>query len=395
MSYAAAVTALPTITVGFPPGPHTVELAPPRRGRRLRPRVALRLRRALRGHLDLARAHGAGDVGEARDHGPRAQPPSCHDDRRGRSRRSRVSHPGAPRTASGPGRPRGGCSGRRGCPGRRTRRYIETLRALLHGDVVEIDGARTQMLHHPDLAPAARPIDVPILLSAIGPKGREIAHEIADGIITVGTGDEGFDVCVGMMNGSVLDPGEDVASPRVREALGPWYVLSYHGTWQWAGDAVDGLPLGAEWRAGIEAERPEGERHLAVHEGHATHVLERDRLVLDAAGDALKGAWVGTPDELRARAEAAAASGITELLYTPSGPDMAARAPRVRRRVHLRRSTRPLSRRCRRGCDLPSTPRSSRRSSRSSCARRAAHGLRGSCAPGARPRRSSPRAAAS
>ena len=36
-----------------------------------------------------------------------------------------------------------------------------------------------------------------------------------------------------------------------------------------------------------------------------------------------KGAWVGTPDELRVRAEAAAASGITELLYTPSGPDMA------------------------------------------------------------------------
>ena len=52
-------------------------------------------------------------------------------------------------------------------------------------------------------------------------------------------------------------------------------------------------------------------------------MLERDRAVLDAAGDALKGAWVGTPDELRARAEAAAASGITELLYTPSGPDMA------------------------------------------------------------------------
>jgi 5,10-methylenetetrahydromethanopterin reductase len=32
---------------------------------------------------------------------------------------------------------------------------------------------------------------------------------------------------------------------------------------------------------------------------------------------------VGTPDELRARAEAAAATGVTELLYTPSGPDMA------------------------------------------------------------------------
>jgi 5,10-methylenetetrahydromethanopterin reductase len=60
-----------------------------------------------------------------------------------------------------------------------------------------------------------------------------------------------------------------------------------------------------------------------VHEGHVTHVLARDEAVLDAAGEGITGfGWVGTPDEMRARAEAAAASGVTELLYTPSGPDM-------------------------------------------------------------------------
>ncbi|HEY8217617.1 MAG TPA: LLM class flavin-dependent oxidoreductase [Acidimicrobiia bacterium] len=203
-----------------------------------------------------------------------------------------------------------------------TRRYIETLRALLRGEVVEIDGARTQMLHHADLA-VSRPIVVPLLLSAVGPKGQEIAREIADGIIKFGGGVEGFDRCVSMMYGTVLDPGEDLMTPRVREAVGPWYVLAYHGTWQMAGEAVDGLPLGRDWRAAIEAERPEGERHLAVHEGHVTHVVERDRAVLDAAGDGVAGfGWIGTPDELRARAEAAAASGVTELLYTPSGPDL-------------------------------------------------------------------------
>jgi len=203
-----------------------------------------------------------------------------------------------------------------------TRRYIESLRALLRGEVVDVDGARTQMLHHSDLAPA-RPLDVPILLSALGPKGKEIAREIADGIITIGGGVEGLDWCIQMMNGTVLGAGEDLGAPRVREALGPWYVLAYHGTWQMAGDAVDGLPAGAEWRAAIEAERPDGERHLAIHEGHATHVLERDRAVLDAAGEGVAGfGWVGTPDDLRARAEAAAAAGVSELLYTPSGPDI-------------------------------------------------------------------------
>ena len=207
-----------------------------------------------------------------------------------------------------------------------TRRYLEQLRALLRGEVVEIDGAKAQMIHHPDLAPA-RPIDVPLLLSALGPKGKEIAREIADGVITIGGADgplEGMDWVVQMVNGTVLDDGEDISTPRVTEALGPWGVLAYHGIWQVAGDAVDSLPLGAEWRAAIEAARPEGERHLAVHEGHATHVTDRDRAAIDAAGDLLGGfGWVGAIDDVRARAEAAFAAGATELLYTPAGPDIA------------------------------------------------------------------------
>jgi 5,10-methylenetetrahydromethanopterin reductase len=203
-----------------------------------------------------------------------------------------------------------------------TRRYVETLRALLRGEVVEIDGARTQMLHHPELA-TPRPIDVPLLVSAMGPKGTQIAREIADGIITVGGGVDGFDWCVQMVNGTVLDPGEELSTPRVREAVGPWYVMAYHATWQAAGDAVDGLPLGGAWRAGIEADRPAGEQHLAVHEGHVTHVVERDRAVLEAAGESITGfGWIGPPDELRARATSAAASGVSELLYTPTGPDV-------------------------------------------------------------------------
>ncbi len=207
-----------------------------------------------------------------------------------------------------------------------TRRYLEQLRALLRGEVVEVDGAMTQMIHHPDLAPS-RPIEVPILLSALGPKGREIAREIADGVITVGAADEsvaGMGRIVQMVNGTVLEDGEDTSTRHVKDALGPWGVLAYHGTWQAAGDAVDNLPLGAEWRAAIEAERPEGERHLAVHAGHVTHVVERDRAVVEAAGDLLGGfGWVGDAGAVRAQADAAFAAGATELLYTPAGPDIA------------------------------------------------------------------------
>ena len=207
-----------------------------------------------------------------------------------------------------------------------TRRYLEQLRALLRGEVVEVDGAMTQMIHHPDLAPS-RPIEVPILLSALGPKGREIAREIADGVITVGAADEsvaGMGRIVQMVYGTVLEDGEDLSARRVKDALGPWGVIAYHGTWQAAGAAVDNLPLGAEWRAAIEAERPEGERHLAVHAGHVTHVVERDRAVVEAAGDLLGGfGWVGDAGAVRAQADAAFAAGATELLYTPAGPDIA------------------------------------------------------------------------
>ena len=204
-----------------------------------------------------------------------------------------------------------------------TQRYFEQLRGLLRGDVVEVDGAMTQMIHHPELA-ASRPIEVPLLLSAMGPKGQDIAREVADGLIAFGGAFEGIDWIVQMVNGTVLADGEDLTTPRVRDAMGPWGVMAYHATYQSAGAAVDGLPLGAEWRAAIEAERPEGERHLAVHEGHVSHVTERDRPLVDGASDMVSGfGWVASAPDIRAKADVAYASGTTDLLYTPAGPDVA------------------------------------------------------------------------
>ena len=79
--------------------------------------------------------------------------------------------------------------------------------------------------------------------------------------------------------------------------------MRYHGVWQAFPDALAGMPGGEEWLAGINAERPEGERHLAVHEGHVTNVMPRDGDVLALAGDALATTgWVGTADEIHQRA---------------------------------------------------------------------------------------------
>ena len=48
--------------------------------------------------------------------------------------------------------------------------YVRAVQALLRGEVVEWEGAKMQMIH-PDGYGAARPIEVPFLLGAAGPKG--------------------------------------------------------------------------------------------------------------------------------------------------------------------------------------------------------------------------------
>ena len=212
-----------------------------------------------------------------------------------------------------------------------TRRYVETLRALLAGEVVEIDGVQTQMNHWPGLAPD-RPIRTPLLLSAFGAKGVAIADEIADGIIDTLDRPRNLAWHVRMYNGTVVADGEDPESDRVKEACAPWLVVAYHGAYTMNPAIVDDLPEGAAWRASIEAARPEGQRHLAAHEGHVTHLTDRDRRFALEGAWAMKGpgfTWIGDAAEIRARAEQSAAAGVTELLYTPAGPDVVGEVRRM------------------------------------------------------------------
>lgn len=207
-----------------------------------------------------------------------------------------------------------------------TKRYVEQLRALLRGEVVEIDGAPCQMIHRPELA-ADRPIEVPILLSAFGPKGLAITNEIADGWMGVSPPPQPFARAVQLVNGTVLKPGESPSSPRVIDQAGPWRVGAYHMSWEIDPDALRAMPGGPEWLAEIESQRPEPERHLAVHSGHCTHLNDADRLALAAQGDDVSWfGWVAEAPEMRRRAEAAAAAGTTELLYTPAGGDLVGQA---------------------------------------------------------------------
>src|SRR4051794_15606538 len=52
--------------------------------------------------------------------------------------------------------------------------YMRAFRGLLAGEIVEWEGARMRMLH-PEGHVAPRPVDVPMVIGAIGPKGAEVA----------------------------------------------------------------------------------------------------------------------------------------------------------------------------------------------------------------------------
>ena len=203
-----------------------------------------------------------------------------------------------------------------------TAAYLRQLRAVLRGDVVELEGELVQMCQLPQFAPP-RPIDVPILFSALGPKGQALTREVADGVMTVGFSMGGFDWSAQLVVGTVLEPGEALTSERVKQSAGPWYAILAHGAWEGNREAVDVFPGGAEWRKELESRRPPREQHLAVHEGHASTVTDLDRILVDAAGDGVVGiGWVAEADAIQAKIKEAEAAGTTEVIFAPSGPDL-------------------------------------------------------------------------
>jgi 5,10-methylenetetrahydromethanopterin reductase len=208
--------------------------------------------------------------------------------------------------------------------------YVTALRQLLAGKTAVVGGRPVRLLHADGLA-EPRPIEVPLWLSVFGPRGAALATEVADGII--GPPHPTLPAAM-LVSGTVLDPGEDPGSDRVREAIGPWRVGDWHNAYAKGGaEAVDALSGGQDWREALEALAPEEERHLLTFEGHVTHLPERDRELLGhidlrtMVGDAAR-----TGRSLTRLAEI----GLHEVIYTPSGPDVA-RELRAFASAHARR----------------------------------------------------------
>jgi 5,10-methylenetetrahydromethanopterin reductase len=228
--------------------------------------------------------------------------------------------PGRVTVAVGTGFTGARCLGQKPARWRDVSAYIDALRALLRGEQVPWDGAVIGMMQPNGFAPA-RPIEVPILVAAAGPKGVAAAKAVGDGVFFGGQPSPAaaeFAHVALLTFGTVLDDGEDVMSERVIAAAGHSAAGSLHGMYEWAPDALASVPRGAEWKAMLD-EIPEATRHLALHDLHLVGVSDHDRPFLSAE---LLSRVTFTPGQLRERLDRFEEQGVTEVVYQPAGPDI-------------------------------------------------------------------------
>lgn len=201
--------------------------------------------------------------------------------------------------------------------------YVRTLQTLLRGETTTWEGAVIKMIQPPGFAPD-RPLQVPILIAADGPKGQQVARDLGDGIFGAGVAPSGADLPawrILLAFGTVLDDTEQPGDPRVVEAAGHALAVVFHALYERGGaGAVDRLPGGARWREEIERV-PAESRHLAIHQDHLVRVNDRDLPAVKEAASLLPSlTFTGHEPELRARVEQLEASGVTEIAYQPAGP---------------------------------------------------------------------------
>jgi len=174
-----------------------------------------------------------------------------------------------------------------------------------------------QMLH-PDGYGIARPLDVPFVIAAAGPKGVTAAQDLGQGVFGAGFPIGGFDWSVVLTFGTVLDDGESASAARVLAAAGHAAPVLFHFAYE--NRRLEMVPRGAEWAQAYDAV-PKARRHLALHDRHLIAVNDRDRPFV--TGELLAGQGLAlSPAAWRDRLADLVAAGATEVAYQPAGPDI-------------------------------------------------------------------------
>ncbi|TDD69180.1 LLM class flavin-dependent oxidoreductase [Actinomadura rubrisoli] len=207
--------------------------------------------------------------------------------------------------------------GRRPIPWSQVADYIRVVKALLRGERADWDGAVIEMLHQAGFAPS-RPIEVPFLVGAQGPKGVAVAGEVGDGVFSGPVAVPGFGWSAVMTYGTVLEDGEDPGSERALAAAGHAAGMVGHFAVEFG--QLDLVPSGRDWAAAYDAV-PREHRHLAMHEGHLVAINSYDRPFV--TGDLLEALGMALgPAGWREKLALLEQGGATEVVYQPAGPDI-------------------------------------------------------------------------
>jgi 5,10-methylenetetrahydromethanopterin reductase len=196
--------------------------------------------------------------------------------------------------------------------------FVRGLRALLDGEVVAWDGALIGLLHPRDVIGVPPPGQIPMWVAAAGPKGCAVGDRVADRVLLAGLRARPSVKPWGVtFHGTVVDPGEDLGSDRVRRAAGPATAFQLHLGEFGRLAGTDEAARFAERIARVEPSR----RHLELHRGHLIKVQdsEWDLITPEAIR---RGTFTGTRDEVRARLRDLEAQGCDAILYQPNGPDI-------------------------------------------------------------------------
>jgi 5,10-methylenetetrahydromethanopterin reductase len=218
------------------------------------------------------------------------------------------------------------------------REYVRVVRGLLAGETVEteLEGERRKLRF---LNPEAGLIDldseIPLHISAFGPRGRALSAEIAEGWMTFVNAiplalqanqlvDSACDEAgrdrkslyrTGFTLGCVLADGEPADGPRARAQAGPLAAVLFHALAEQSLDA----PLPPELESAVAAYReiyagyePSDARYLELHRGHLMWVREEEQPFISA--DLIRGLTLtGTAPELRDRIQALRDGGYDQL----------------------------------------------------------------------------------
>jgi len=239
---------------------------------------------------------------------------------------------------------------------------IRVIRALLDGEEVEFTfrGVTAPIrLLMADRGYVDLEHRVPIIVSGFGPKSQAVAGQLGDGLfvslpveersierarqtVSRAAQDVGKSLdfasypFVNLLNVVMLDAGEDILSDRVVAEHGPFIISGMHYLFDQVRQYDREPPrhlldVWDKYTALVERV-PEHIRHLRIHEGHCTYLLDEERPLL-TPNLVRATTVVGRPEECIEQIRQLEAAGVTQLVVLPGLGHQEAYAERFAREI--------------------------------------------------------------